>query len=86
MATDLKISRRQLAAACDAWGRTPDTGGGTLGLGLWLSKHKPRFTVADYAELLAIVRAETGDDTDYSAFYDDAQRETGAAHTATGEL
>jgi len=68
--SDLKISQRQLHAACDVWGRTPTTGGGTLGLGLWLSKHKPHFTVADYAELVAMVRAELGDDTDYSTVYD----------------
>lgn len=33
MANSLTLSRHQLHAACDAWGRTPTTGGGTLGLG-----------------------------------------------------
>lgn len=61
MADSLTIGRRQLREACAAW-----QSGGTLGLGLWLSKHKPRFGVNDYAELVAMVRAETGDDTDYS--------------------
>lgn len=70
MVNSLTLSRRQLHAACDAWGRTPTTGGGTLGLGLWLSRHKDYHTVADYADLLAMVRAEMGDETDYSAFYD----------------
>jgi len=55
------MTPRQVDAACDAW-----QSGGTLGLGLWLSKHKPRFSVHDYGELVAMVRAELNDNTDYS--------------------
>lgn len=62
----LSLLPRQLRAACDAWGWTLDTGGGSMGLALWLSRHKPRFNVQDYAELVEMVRAETGDTTDYS--------------------
>jgi hypothetical protein len=40
--------------------------GGTLSLGLWLSKHKAHFTAADYAELVGLVRTELNDTTDYS--------------------
>lgn len=61
MSKDLKLNPHQLAAACEAW-----QSGGTLGLGLWLSKHKPHFTVADYGELVEMVRAELNDATDYS--------------------
>lgn len=57
----LKLNSRQLHAACDAW-----LSGGSLGLGLWLSRHKPHFVARDYAELIARVRAELNDDTDYS--------------------
>lgn len=57
----LTIGKRQLRDACQAW-----QSGGTLGLGLWISKFKAHFTVADYGELIALVRAELGDDTDYS--------------------
>ena len=59
--SDLQITSSQLCAASEAW-----RSGGTLSLGLWLSKHKPYFTVADYAELVELVRAETNDTTDYS--------------------
>lgn len=58
---DIKLTPRQLREACAAW-----TSGGTLGLGLWLSKHTPHFTVHDYGELVAMVRVELHDDTDYS--------------------
>jgi hypothetical protein len=61
MADDLKVSRRQLREACAAW-----QSGGTLGLGLWLSKHKAHFTTHDYSELVGLVRVELGDQTDYS--------------------
>lgn len=61
MADHLTISRRQLQEACEAW-----ESGGCLGLGLWLSKHKPHFTTKDYGELVGLVRAELGDDRDYS--------------------
>jgi hypothetical protein len=61
MADSLTIGKRQLRAACDAW-----QSGGTLALGLWLSRHKAHFTVKDYSELVEMVRAETGDTTDYS--------------------
>ncbi len=61
MNNSLTIGRRQLQAACVAW-----QSGGTLGLGLWLSKHKLHFTAADYCELVVMVRAELGDATDYS--------------------
>lgn len=57
----LSISKRQLRTACDAW-----ASGGCLGLGLWLSRHKEYHTVADYGELVALVRVEIGDTTDYS--------------------
>jgi hypothetical protein len=59
MAIDL--SKRQLREACAAW-----QSGGTLGLGLWLSKHTPRFTVAQYGDLVAMVRVELNDSRDYS--------------------
>lgn len=61
MSASLVIGRRQLAAACVAW-----QSGGTLSLGLWLSKHKPHFSVQDYAELVGLVRVESDDTTDYS--------------------
>lgn len=57
----LAVSKRQLRAACAAW-----ESGGCLGLGLWLSRHKEYHTVADYGDLVAMVRAELGDETDYS--------------------
>ena len=57
----MMIGRQQLRAACHAW-----ASGGTLGLGLWLSKHKPHFTTHDYGELVAMVRAELSDTTDYA--------------------
>jgi len=56
-----RMPRRELREACHAW-----QSGGTLGLGLWLSKHKPRFTVHDYGDLVAMVRVELRDDTDYA--------------------
>lgn len=61
MANELTISRRQLHDACAAW-----QSGGTLGLGLWLSKHKAHFSTRDYAELVGLVRTELNDWTDYS--------------------
>jgi hypothetical protein len=62
MATDeLKVSKRQLRDACHAW-----DSGGTLALGLWLSKHKPHFTVRDYSDLIELVRTELNDAVDYS--------------------
>jgi hypothetical protein len=62
MATDeLKVSKRQLKEACHAW-----ESGGTLALGLWLSKHKPHFTVRDYGDLVELVRVELNDTVDYS--------------------
>jgi hypothetical protein len=60
MNNGLTIGGAQLRAACAAW-----QSGGTMGLALWLSKHTPHFGVADYAELVGLVRAELGDDTDY---------------------
>ena len=57
----MTIGRRQLHDACHAW-----ASGGTLGLGLWLSKHKPHFTTHDYGELVAMVRAELNDTADYA--------------------
>jgi hypothetical protein len=60
MSASLTIGKRQLSQACEAW-----RSGGCLGLGLWLSRHKQYHTVADYAELVGLVRAELGDDTDY---------------------
>lgn len=61
MKDGLTIGKRQLAEACKAW-----QVGGCLGLGLWLSRHKEYHTVADYGDLVAMVRAELNDDTDYS--------------------
>ena len=57
----LHVSEVAIREACEAWQH-----GGTLSLGLWLSKYKPRFTVADYSALVKLVRAELDDDTDYS--------------------
>lgn len=59
--SSIKLTPRQLHAACDTW-----LSGGSLGLGLWLSRHKPHFVARDYAELIARVRAELKDDTNYS--------------------
>lgn len=61
MADHLTIGKRQLAQACEAW-----RSGGCLAIGLWLSRHKAHFTVADYGELVGLVRVELGDDTDYA--------------------
>lgn len=57
------IDRR---VACEAWERS-----GCLGLSLWLLAYQKRrkrvgFTVAEYGELVSLVRAALGDDTDYS--------------------
>jgi hypothetical protein len=40
--------------------------GGTLALGLLLTKIRPHFSVQDYGEAVRIAREETGDTTDYS--------------------
>jgi len=40
--------------------------GGTLGLGLWLSKYWPHFSVKDYGDLIRMVRLDLNDNTDYS--------------------
>jgi hypothetical protein len=45
----------------EAW-----TNGGTLALGLLLTKIRPHFSVQDYGEAVRIAREETGDTTDYS--------------------
>jgi hypothetical protein len=55
------LSETAIAEACHAWEI-----GGSLALGLWLSKYKPRFSVADYAALVRLVRLELDDQTDYS--------------------
>lgn len=55
------LSETAIREACEAWQH-----GGTLSLGLWLSKYKPRYTVQDYGALVRLVRAELDDDTDYS--------------------
>lgn len=60
-ARGLTLGRRQLREAAQAWNI-----GGTLALGLWLSKHKPHFSTRDYGELVGMVRMELGDQTDYS--------------------
>ena len=57
----MTLNRTALREACEAWDH-----GGTLSLGLWLSRYKPRFSVADYGALVQLVRDELGDDTDYS--------------------
>ena len=61
MNSNLQLSRRALQEACEAWER-----GGTMSLGLWLSRFKPRFNAAEYGDLVAMVRAELDDDIDYS--------------------
>jgi hypothetical protein len=62
-----------VSAAAQAWQR-----GGTLGLGAWLAKTKPRFTVKDYAEAVRMAREELGDWTDYSQEqYNDEQAKKG---------
>lgn len=50
-----------LSDACRAW----VTGGCQL-LGLWGAKHLAGWGVRAYADLVAEVRAELGDNTDYS--------------------
>ena len=57
---ELKLSRPALREACEAWKD------GTLALGAWIAKYKPRFSTADYGALVAMVRAELKDDKDYS--------------------
>lgn len=59
--SELRLTRQQTKAAARAW-----QDGGTLALGHWLAHYKPRFSVQDYAALVALVRAELHDDTDYS--------------------
>ena len=61
MDSKLALSETAIREACEAWDH-----GGSLSLGLWLSRYKPRFNVADYGALVALVRAEMDDDTDYS--------------------
>ena len=70
-----QLSAADLQAACDAWGWTPATGSGSMGLSSWLLKYKERFgqrgfTADEYADLLTRVRAKTGDQTDYATYYD----------------
>lgn len=79
----LTLNAADLAAACDAWGWTPLTGSGSMGLSRWLLEYKERtghrgFTVEEYAAVLELVRAKTGDQTDYATFYDTID----AAHEA----
>jgi hypothetical protein len=67
----MRLGPRDLKEACDAWGRTPTTGSGYIGLSLWFLTYKARhgekgFTVAEYGALVQLVRLELGDDTDYS--------------------
>lgn len=52
---------RQRAQIARAW-----RDGGTLSLGLLLTKIRPRFTVADYGVAVRVAREELGDTTDYS--------------------
>jgi hypothetical protein len=66
----LVLTNANLQAACDAWGRTPTAGGGSMGLSSWLSKSHPHYSVEQYAYLIQRVRAEIGDNTDYSTFED----------------
>lgn len=58
--------RQQIARAWDT--------GGSLILGLTLSRIRPHFTVADYAAAVAAAREELGDETDYSLEDTDARR------------
>lgn len=57
----LHMTDAEIASACHAW-----DSGGSLSLGLWLSRYKPHFSVNDYADLVQLVRDELGDSTDYS--------------------
>lgn len=50
-----------LRAAAHAWDI-----GGSMALGLWFSRYKPKFSVNDYAQLVQLVREELHDWTDYS--------------------
>lgn len=59
MSDELHLTRRQLEAACEAWQRGA--------LGFWAPRAKLKdWGVKVYGELVALVRAELGDDTDYS--------------------
>ncbi len=55
------ISETAITEACHAWQI-----GGSLALGLWLSKFKPKFNTQDYAAIVGLVRVELSDTTDYS--------------------
>lgn len=71
----MKLNETDLRAACDAWGWTPLTGSGSMGLSRWLLDYNERsghrsFTTEQYAALVQLVRAKTGDTTDYATFYD----------------
>ena len=57
----LHMSASEINSACTAW-----QSGGTLSLGLWLSKYKPHFSVKDYGDLVQLARDELNDTTDYS--------------------
>lgn len=59
--SDLALRPRDLRAACEAW-----QSGGTLGLGRWIARYKPHFSVFDYAALVELVRSELDDTQDYS--------------------
>jgi hypothetical protein len=64
------ISEEQLREACAAWGWTPDTGSGSMGLSSWMRRTLGSFTAAQYGQLVAQVRKRTGDTTDYSTYYE----------------
>ena len=57
----MDLSRAALREACHAW-----QVGGTLMLGLWLARYKPKFSVKDYSELVEMVRVALDDHKDYS--------------------
>ena len=59
--SELRLLKHDRQSAARAWQT-----GGTLALGHWLAHYKPRFSTQDYAALVALVRAELGDTTDYS--------------------
>lgn len=60
-AMDISLTPRHLREACAAW-----RDGGTLALGAWLARYKPRFSTKDYSDLVQLVREELQDYTDYS--------------------
>ena len=65
----VKLSEAQLREACDAWGWTPESGSGTMGLSNWMRRTLGSYTADQYGDVIAQVRRKTSDTTDYSTFY-----------------